>query len=266
MLFPDAIPQSASENFSLREGIYIPRHASLSDAFEIIYNKVLHKERRVFNDIEAKALPKAFSYNLHQEEWLLRAKTLKRFRQYIRQQKRPLRILDVGCGNGWFSAKLARFTEVKVIGINRCHSELEQAVRVFNTPNLKFIYADANEDIFLKGSFDMIILNDTIQFFPHFRNLINHLLNYLDEGGEIHIMDSPFYRYDEVDTAREAAERRFQHIGCDEMMDWYYFHTLDELDSFDFNYQHNPRKITQKIRRKFSGSSSAPNPWIRIRK
>ena len=265
MLFPDAVPQSASDNFSLRKGIYIPRHASLSDAFEIIYNKVLHKERRVFNDIEAKALPVAFSYNPHQEEWVLRAKTLKRFRQYIRQQKRSLRILDVGCGNGWFSDKLARFTEVKVIGIDRCHAELEQAVRVFNTPNLKFIYADANEDLFLKGSFDMIILNNTIQFFPHFRNLINHLLNYLEEKGEIHIMDSPFYRWDEVEAAREEAEKRFQWIGCDEMMEWYHFHTLDELDSFDFNYQYNPRRFTQRIKHRFTASAPQPHPWIRIR-
>ena len=52
------------------------------------------------------------------------------------------KILDVGCGNGWFSGQLAAIASAKVYALDLNRMELEQAARIFNLHNLILCYGN----------------------------------------------------------------------------------------------------------------------------
>jgi len=65
--------------------------------FEKSYLKVRSLEDRVYTIEEVKKLPLS---SKRIDEWKMRAASAKHFLKYINQKKK-LKILDIGCGNGW---------------------------------------------------------------------------------------------------------------------------------------------------------------------
>ncbi|MCK7529492.1 MAG: hypothetical protein MZV64_74030 [Ignavibacteriales bacterium] len=94
------------DSSSLKDGIYIL--SEINNEFEKIYLQVRDKENRIFSDDEVKNLPFASDSNPHKKEWDLRAKSFQRFKEYLKSKKQNLNILDLGCGNGWFSGQLSK--------------------------------------------------------------------------------------------------------------------------------------------------------------
>ena len=84
------------------------RISDIDDAFEKLYLQVRKKENRIYSDDEIKLLPYASKINPHKNEWALRTKSFLRFREYLSHKKSKLNILDLGCGNGWFTGQLAK--------------------------------------------------------------------------------------------------------------------------------------------------------------
>ena len=91
---------------SLQDGVYIL--SEINDEFETIYLKVREKEKRIYSDEELIKLPFASKTNPHKKEWDLRAKSFLRFKDYLVSKKEKINILDLGCGNGWFSGQLSK--------------------------------------------------------------------------------------------------------------------------------------------------------------
>src|SRR5258708_4522573 len=85
---------------------------------------------------------------------------------YLEKKHKPLRILEVGCGNGWLSAKLSNIPNTRVTGLDINQVEIEQAQRVFKIDNLDFIYDSFNESTFENENFDVIIFAASLQYFP----------------------------------------------------------------------------------------------------
>ncbi|MES2060530.1 MAG: methyltransferase [Bacteroidota bacterium] len=54
---------------------------------------------------------------------------------YLKKKRNPLKILEVGCGNGWLSAKLTEIQQTEIIGLDLNKSEIHQAINVFNKTN-----------------------------------------------------------------------------------------------------------------------------------
>lgn len=187
--------------------------SKVSPQFEELYLRALRKENRIYSDAEVKELPKAFFYNLHRQEWALREKNSNRLLTYLRKIQGHSRLLDLGCGNGWFANRVARMEPFEVWGLDINLFALQQAQRVLNAPNLNFAYGDIFEDIFPAGHFDCIILNQTIEFFPDLIQLINRCRYFLKSGGEIHIIDSPLYQEKELDSARQKASNTLNPWG-----------------------------------------------------
>src|SRR5437870_3853887 len=104
--------------------------------FEAVYIEMRKKERRLLSDEQVKHLPhKTTIEKSINNEWKLRAKTFKRFSDYVSKNSFK-NILDLGCGNGWFSNKLAAIQKKgKVTGLDMNKQELEQAVRIFGNIN-----------------------------------------------------------------------------------------------------------------------------------
>ncbi len=235
--------------------VYVTEELS---SFSDIYIAVREKENRILTDKEVAVLP-----YLNRYEWPLREKSTERFTQYISLKKMPLNILDIGCGNGWFSHKIACINKNNhVLGLDVNKEELEQASRVFHKDNLQFAYGDIfkiNEND--KTAFNIITLNGCIQYFPDFNLLFNTLLQLLTPNGEIHIIDSPFYKKEEVAIAKKRTLRYYTELGFPEMASHYFHHERSKLDTFTTLYQ----KKTN-IFNKILGKKDSPFSWYRYSK
>ena len=246
-------------NYHTEDGVYFitPKKMCFSDT----YIAVRKKEHRVLNDAEVSKLPSVAPDNPNYKEWELRADTATRFLKYIKSNNNKLSILDIGCGNGWFSNKMAALHNTKVLGIDINEYELKQASSVFNNNRVSFAYFDIFSDNNLfNGKFDIITLNASIQYFENFENLILKLKEFLNKEGEIHILDSPFYKTEEITKAKSRTLNYFSSIGFPKMADYYFHHSLKDVSGFDVLFQ--PKK---SVFTKLLGLKKSPFMWLRLK-
>ncbi|MEL6559559.1 MAG: class I SAM-dependent methyltransferase, partial [Bacteroidota bacterium] len=159
---------------------------------------------------------------------------------------------------GWFTNLLAEIPGTEVIGVDVNDLELEQAARVFKKSNLLFVYADifSPEADALK-EFDIITLNSCIQYFDDFKKITDLLQLKLKKGGELHIIDSPFYHQDDIAAARNRTNEYFDQLGYPEMAKNYFHHSWTDVS--DFHSLYDPKK--SKIKKLF-GVADTPFHWL----
>jgi len=247
----------------LKNGVYFL--SETDNTFESIYIALRENEKRIYSDEEVKQLPNTSSSNPHKEEWKLRKHSLHRFTNYIQKYTDKLNLLDIGSGNGWFSANVAENDSISVYALDINKLELEQAARVFKFENLYFIYGDMFDNIFDKYSFNIITLNSSIQYFENPAKLIKRLFYFLTDEGEIHIIDSPIYNQNELVGARERTARYYISIGFPQMAKYYHHHTFDKLKDFNYKILYDPKALQNDFKKIF-GFKDSPFPWISIRK
>ena len=229
-----------------------PEDASLSK----YYLAVRKKEHRILTDAEVRKLP-----YIQRDEWAFRVKPTERFVNYITSKKSGLQILTIGCGNGWFANKIAAVSEENiVIGLDVNREELEQASRIFKKKNLRFVHADIFKvSSFFETKFDIITLNGAIQYFENFEELMKLLKTFLKAKGEIHIIDSPFYKTSEIGAAKERTKTYYTELGVPEMATHYHHHDENLVNNFDVLYAYK-RNILHKI----LGKKDSPFSWHRF--
>jgi ubiquinone/menaquinone biosynthesis C-methylase UbiE len=248
---------------TLNNGVYII--TEINNEFESVYLKVRDNEKRIYSDEELKKLPFASDINPHKQEWIKRSKSYHRFNKYLKAKRENLNILDLGCGNGWFCGQLANSFNHSFYCADVNLAELKQGRKAFDSEQLKFIYADIFTAEIPESLFDMIIINAAVQYFPDLKKLTKKLLSLINEDGEIHIIDSPFYSENEVNNARERTRAYYSSLNFPEMEERYFHHTYKELSEFNTNTLYNPASLRQKIKRLIL-SNDSPFPWIVIRK
>ena len=97
------------------------------------YLKVRALENRVLSDFQVQQLPDISKEHTLYNEWQLRKKSANRFLRYFAKKTTTQTVLDLGCGNGWFTHIIAEISESNtVFGLDINPLELEQANRVFN--------------------------------------------------------------------------------------------------------------------------------------
>ncbi len=238
---------------------------SQSADFEQTYLAVRQQEGRLYPDDVVQRLPNLPSEHPLYKEWQMRRDSYRKVHTYLTRIKRPLTILDLGCGNGWLSNKLADITDPKVYGLDKNRIELEQAANIFShKSNLIFFYGDIFEDLFPETRFDIIILASVIQYFPHLQSLLNRLQELLAPRGEIHIFDSPLYTEESASAARQRTIDYYQKMGYPHMANFYFQHRWSELAGFHYQVKYDPSSYVQRIRRRLLKELSSPFPWILI--
>ncbi len=251
------------DNYPKQNGVYIL--SEIKSEFESEYLKVRNKENRVYSDEELKQLPFASTNNPHTNEWKVRAKSFLRFKNYFSLKNDGQIILDLGCGNGWFSGQLSKTFNHEFYCFDVNLIELKQGRKTFNSTKINFVYADIfsfnNSDVL----FDLITINAAIQYFPDVNKLINKLLTLLKVKGEIHIIDSPIYDDSKVEEARKRTEEYYFSLGFPRMSKNYFHHSYEAFSGINFDVLYDPQSTFNKIRKLFSIKDS-PFPWIRIRK
>jgi len=228
--------------------------------FQKLYIAIREKECRLYTDEQVAQLPFIESSHVHSTEWRIRRRSASRLLNYLGKKKRELTILETGCGNGWLSGRLSDMAGSSVTGIDVNESELNQAKRVFgDRTNIHFLIGDIR-DVPSDKKFDIIIFAASIQYFPSFHLVVANALSILNPGGEIHILDSPFYRVTEIEDAERRSEIYYRSIGFGDMAKFYFHHSDEALDNYHYKILYNPfRPVNRLLRRK------DPFPWICIK-
>ena len=228
--------------------------------FETIYVQLRQKESRIYTDDEVAQLPFISPTHVHYKEWLLRKESSRKLVDHLKKKKKALDMLEIGCGNGWLSGKLATISGSRVIGTDINFPEIQQAASVFqNVPNLHFMYADAEQGVFKEKKFDTIVFAASIQYFESLSETITGTLKLLKPGGEIHIIDSPFYSPAELKAARLRTTHYYESVGFPEMADCYFHHCYHDLENYNYSILYDPKAMLNKFLR-----NKNPFPWISI--
>lgn len=246
----------------LLEGVYVLSEYNDNPDFEATYIRLREKENRIHDDQTIAELP--YPKNVEQvKEWQMRARSAERVLNYFRNREGEF-LLDLGCGNGWFTSLLAKDNKMKVFGVDLNRFELEQAARIFQTENLYFLFAEIFKTQLPEKEFDFITLNASVQYFDDFKKLVFRLFELLKDDGEIHIIDSPFYNPHEIEDARNRTRQYYKDAGFEKMADFYFHRSFEDLEAFNFKVLYQPAKWS--LVAKLLGKHEIPFPWIRITK
>jgi SAM-dependent methyltransferase len=233
-------------------------------SFEALYIAVRKKEGRLYTIDQIRKLPFADKADPLSGEWEMRADTAKRFVKYLHEEKRFLTILEIGCGNGWFSNYIVKNTkDIHVTGQDINQLELKLAGVAFRDPRLTW----NGDDLFsIQHKFDLAVLNSSVHYFPDLKKVTDHLCSLLTENGEIHILDSPFYQNAaDKKAAHERTKAYYGKLGHPELAEFYSPHLFSDLDPFHYQLMYDP-KSSSKLLQKLSRKKRSPFPWICIRK
>jgi len=226
------------------------------------YIQLRHWEGRVYTDEQLRELPKIETHHPHFKEWQFRDESSSRLCNYLKKKERPIKILEIGCGNGWLAARLATFTNSQVLGIDINEKEIEQARSVFSQVNNLELRLLAPADLLRTNEqFDVIVFAASFQYFPFPDEILGVCMEILNEEGEIHIIDSHFYPISELASARKRSELYFEAVGFPELSKYYFHHTLDDIDDYEYQVLYDPNSLFNRFIR-----NKNPFHWIRILK
>lgn len=229
--------------------------------FEKLYTALRQKEGRMYSDEELASLPQVGKHHPHYKEWLIRRHSCEALLDYIRKKDRVLNILEVGCGNGWLCAQLARLPNTDVTGIDVNKKELDQARRVFkDIPSLHFVLGRPGTVEPALNKYDMIIFAASIQYFTSLKQVISSAIENLALLGEVHIIDTAFYRPGEIHAAKQRSAAYFKSMGFAQMTEYYHHHTLADLDNLQYKILHDPNSWKNKLL-----MNKNPFYWITIK-
>ncbi|MBL7703095.1 MAG: methyltransferase domain-containing protein [Ferruginibacter sp.] len=231
------------------------------EQFDKLYFQLRKKEGRIYTDEEVATLPFIHESHRYYREWNIRKHSQKALISYLKNKNTCGSILEVGCGNGWLSSRIAKALDAEVTGIDINTYELEQAKRVFQKiPNLNFINASLQDEELKDEKFDIILFAASIQYFPSLKSITQTAIEHLTLLGEVHMLDSPFYHRQETAAARSRTAEYFKAAGFAAMTEHYYHHDLGDLENFRYKILHHPNSWKNKL-------SIKKNPfyWISIK-
>ncbi|MEL7221461.1 MAG: methyltransferase domain-containing protein, partial [Bacteroidota bacterium] len=167
--------------------------SSRQEDFEKAYLAARTLEYRLYPDEIVRQLPYLDSRHPQAQEWALRQANTAALLVQLATLPPEAKVLDLGCGNGWFTGRIAASCPAEVLGADINERELLQAASLFATNRCHFAYGDIFDDVWPTQYFEVIMLNSCIQYFPSLSHLLERLQHLLRPNGYIHILDSPIY-------------------------------------------------------------------------
>lgn len=263
-----ALQNELRKNTSLKfvDGVFYQAELSRNSYFEQMYLSLRKKEERLYADEFVRSLPEVPAGHALAKEWRVRKISCTKLITYLRRKRENKSILEVGCGNGWLANRLAEKLLVDVVAMDVNETELLQGAGLFASERLGFIYGDIFSLDLRDIRFDTIVLASSVQYFQNVQTLVDRLLNLLTPGGEIHILDSPFYTSQKaLLAAKIRSADHFKSLGYPDMSRYYYHHTTEEIDIFNFRMLENPDSVGSFIKRKIFKITYPVFPWIMIK-
>lgn len=257
-------PVDLFTGYTITDGVYLL--SIINDEFEKAYLTSREKENWLINNETLMTLPNVSKTNPNYKLWQMRKDTLLRFDKYIASKNQSIKILDVGCGNGWFTNFLSLNKNCELVcGIDINLQELKQAASVFKNPKLCWAYGDIFISSIPTQHFDIITLNASFQYFDNPQKTLEQLFQFLKPKGEIHILDTSFYTLEEVNAARKRSADYFTTQQNENMKQFYHHHTFASLSQWDYQILYKPSRVANRIGSLFCCHKS-PFPWLLIKK
>jgi ubiquinone/menaquinone biosynthesis C-methylase UbiE len=251
---------SASKSISTENNVLVSGHTRLSfAAFEQHYISVRSREGRVLSVDEIRKLPYPDASDKNYREWKLRQKSIRRLADYINNKPTAQRILDVGCGNGFMTNLLAA-NRHRAVGVDVNLTELKQAAQAFPHSRITWYYLDLLNEVLPEDPFNIITFGASFQYFKDPSQILAVCKNMLAPGGEIHIIDSPFYTDEEKSRAQQNSRNYFQSLQAEGMVEHYHHHSYNALKDFTIEWKYRPGSFLHKLFR----ITDSPFPWIKI--
>lgn len=247
----------AKNTLEKRNGVFVsPFALERFRHFEASYLQARSREHRLLSIEEIRKLPEVDESYMHFKEWQIRKKNIRRFLNYLEKKKQGLRILDIGCGNGFFTHLMS--THHSVVGVDVNLTELLQAAEAFPKPGITWYCADVLEEDLPEAPFDLVVFCASFQYFDRPEALLARCRSLLKPGGEIHIIDSPFYDEAGKITAKQNSLRYYQSIRTEAMIGYYHHNTYEVLKDQAFRFKYRPGSFISRLLR----VQDSPFPWI----
>lgn len=137
----------------------------------------------------------------HPQIWKIRSKNWDLFiRQVLipmeKNRKRPLKILDVGAGNGWASYQLAKRGH-KVFAVDIRDDDRDGLAAGKHFPvSFERVLADMNHLPLRDGKADLILYNASLHYSADYRQTLKEGLRVLAPDGRLAVIDTPWYSSD----------------------------------------------------------------------
>jgi SAM-dependent methyltransferase len=215
LVCPDCCLKLSSE-----QGIWrtlLPERASYFSRFIKDYEFIRSAEGRgSINADYYLALPYRDLSGKNSQQWAMRARTFRYIEQHILPglrptNKRQLRILDLGAGNGWMSYRLALagHASVAVDLLTNDSDGLGAAIHYRKQLAALFPRVQAELDVlpFTDDSFDLVIYNASFHYSEDYEKTIAEAVRCTRAGGMILIADTPWYS-NEASGREMMVERR----------------------------------------------------------
>ncbi len=225
------------------------------------YHATRQREGRSLPDDVVLDLPFSGYSTAQADEWRVRKRSLDRVIRLLGPS--PLAVLEIGCGNGWLSARLSEAGHA-VTGLDTGAIELAQAERVFATRPVRWVLGDPWTDGLPSGTYDRVLFAASIQYFPDLPALFHRCKALLKKDGEMLIIDSHVYR--ETAAAERARTRSvvyYASIGTPQMAAFYHHHTEQSVIDAAGNWRVDIMPARRKAAAWLFGRS--PFPIVRIR-
>jgi ubiquinone/menaquinone biosynthesis C-methylase UbiE len=181
------------------------------------YGAIRHAERRGSHDPAwYRALPYQDLSGANSAQWAIRARSYRHFENRIlprleRATARPLRILDLGAGNGWMSYRLS-LRGHRCVALDIFADPLDGLSAIHNYPMvISAVVAEFDSLPFRTDSFDLAIYNSSLHYSADYCRTIAELKRCLRRPGRFFVIDSPVYKLpDHGRLMREERQAQFE--------------------------------------------------------
>jgi SAM-dependent methyltransferase len=185
--------------FARIDGIWrflLPERAAYFEKFIREYETIRRAEGRGSQEAAYyRALPYHDLSGKMIADWRIRAASFDLFlKKVISPEKSPLRILDLGAGNGWLSNRLSALGHV-VTAVDLMTNDFDGlgCWRYYNA-NYTPVQAEFDGLPFENGVADMVIFNASLHYAVNYHETIAEALRVLGRAGKLVVLDSPVYR------------------------------------------------------------------------
>jgi len=118
------------------------------------------------------------------------------------------RILDIGCGDGYYDARIAT-RGAYVVGVDIHEKRLDAARRKHRSERADYHSMDAEELGFEPGSFDKVISFCVIEHFRNEDRVLEHVHRVLRPGGRLFLSADSLSNPEVTEAERDAHRRRY---------------------------------------------------------
>lgn len=196
----------------LRDGIYRflrPERLAEVEPFLAHYRRVREDDGyRRRDSAYYRSLPRVNAGDPQAARWRVRQESFRNLVRVLpRLGRRPLRVLDLGAGNGWLSHRLTALGHrcVAVDWLDDVEDGL--GARRHYPVGFTCVQADFDDLSMAPGQFDLAIFNASLHYSPDFARTLRHAREMLVAGGVLVVMDSPVFATDQGGRRMLAAQQ-----------------------------------------------------------